>query len=132
MALLEPGQLVQEEGEEHQLALNAWHQPHFDLCVPFLLGRASYQMVFMSEKEFAKFKLQKRFNITRKAGKYVASRIFRSYEIHLYQVEKFYVEIWQKVGLNLVHFVEVLKNEQALDEYLGSWKGVIGNLKNGE
>jgi len=70
----------------------------------------------MSEEEFIKAKLQKCFQITRKEGTYLASRIFSSYEIHLYQLGKFYVEIWQKAGLNLVHFVEVLKNEQALDE----------------
>ncbi len=72
----------------------------------------------MSEEEFIKLKLQKRFQVTRKDGTYLASRMFSSYEIHLYQLGKFYVEIWQKAGLNLVHFVEVLKNEQALDEYL--------------
>jgi len=75
--------------------------------------------LFMNEIEFLKLGLQDRFERTRKEGRYVASRIFRSYEIHLYQCGKFYVEIWQKVGLNLVHFVEVLKNEQALDEYVG-------------
>lgn len=72
----------------------------------------------MTENEFHDLKLPKRFAVTRKQGNYVSSRGFLSYQVHLYQVDKFYVEIWQKAGLNLVHFVEVLKNEQALDEYI--------------
>lgn len=72
----------------------------------------------MDEQAFKKLNLPKRFATVRKDGKYLASRVFRSYEIHLYALGKLHVEIWQKAGLNLVHFVEILKNEQALDEYL--------------
>jgi hypothetical protein len=72
----------------------------------------------ITEKEFSKLKLARKYGLIKKEGEFIASRFFESYNVHLYSLNGIYVEVWFKVGLNLLYWVDVLKNEEILNEYL--------------
>ncbi len=72
----------------------------------------------LTPKEFKRLKLQHKYNLLKKEGTHLASRIYSTYNIHLFQLENFYVEVWYKIALNQIYWIEVLQNESALDQYL--------------
>lgn len=63
-------------------------------------------------------RLSKRYNVVRKQGNYLASRFFESWHVHLYALADFKVEVWYRVGLNHLAYIEVVGNEDTLKAYL--------------
>lgn len=75
------------------------------------------------EKKLLRFKkltLIERFNHLRDHGKYIESRFFRSYRIHLYEVEGFYSEVWMRSDLDQVCWIEIADNDLVAENYAGS------------
>lgn len=72
----------------------------------------------MTEKEFRKLTLKKRLRWVEGNGTYIASRFSNSYYVHLFSVSGFYVEVYYKLGYDLIHFVEIQKNKDVLCEYV--------------
>lgn len=74
----------------------------------------------MEENTFNRLKIEQRYALLRDEGSFIASRFSGGYNVHLFGLEGFYVELWQTIGMNDVVFIEIQKNESILREYLGN------------
>lgn len=54
-------------------------------------------------------------------GKYIDSRFFGTYRIHLYEAEGFYAEVWMRPGLDQVCWIEIALNENVVENYAKSF-----------
>lgn len=45
-------------------------------------------------------------------GNHIANRYYQSYEIHLYQVRDLLVEVWWKLGLNQIYWIEIVGRDR--------------------
>lgn len=79
----------------------------------------------MREKAFRKLSLQQRFQRLKQDGIYVASRVSTGYNVHLFTLDGFYVEMWRPLGLGYIRWIEVQKNEKVLEEYLDHLPGIL-------
>jgi len=69
----------------------------------------------MDPKVFSKLSLQLRFSLLKDKGEFVASRPYESFSVHLFTVEGYYVEMWQRIGLEYVEYVELIVEKRKLD-----------------
>lgn len=51
-------------------------------------------------------------------GEFMGKRHHSSYEISLFAYDKTYYEVWRKIGLQMVYWIEEVKNTDQLSEYL--------------
>ena len=70
-----------------------------------------------AEKAFKKLSVIQRLSRLKKNGQYVGSRFYSAYHIHLYVYEGLFIEVWFKLGLNLIHWIDVQKSEDVLHQY---------------
>ena len=71
----------------------------------------------MQQDEFAKLPVSKRFALVREHGEFVGQRIHGSHNIQLYAMHGYYVEVWKKLGLDYLHWVEVVQDDKILLQY---------------
>jgi hypothetical protein len=71
----------------------------------------------MTKKEFIFLSLEKKYEETQKNGVFIANRVHHSYQVSLYSVFGFYVEIWKKLSYNQVYWVEPVNNNDTLLSY---------------
>ena len=69
------------------------------------------------EKSFRKLNDTDKLKALKEKGAYVGSRMYSAYHIHLYVYEGFFVEIWYKLGLNLIQWIDIQKNDDILQQY---------------
>lgn len=69
-------------------------------------------------KQFKKLSLQKKYHLLQTDGDYVGSRHYSSYFIHLFIVDKHYIEIWVLLGINKIHWIEIQNNQNIINEYV--------------
>lgn len=72
----------------------------------------------ISKEEFNKFNLHKRIAFLKSDGTCIAERYHLSYQVFLYTYSDFYVEVWMKVGLNMVQWIEIVNNPETLKMYV--------------
>ena len=66
---------------------------------------------------FQNLKLKQKYNYLREQGKYVASRSFGSFEVHLYSVAGFYAEVWLRVAFQQLAWIETVTVDQVQERY---------------
>ncbi|MGB0137408.1 MAG: hypothetical protein ACPF83_09250 [Flavobacteriales bacterium] len=54
----------------------------------------------------------------RTLGKHLANRRFEGYLVSLFAVEDFYVELWKRVGLDYIDYIEVVRDDTRLEHYV--------------
>lgn len=69
------------------------------------------------EKEFRSKSLLRKYEHLRKHGKYLDSRFFNSYRVHLYEVEGFFAEVWLRLDFEEVVWIEVASRSQVVENY---------------
>lgn len=69
-------------------------------------------------EEFKKLSLEKKYILLKSEGNYVSSRYYRGFQVHLYGLNNFYVEVWQRVGLEDIIWIEVVNNNATINSYL--------------
>jgi hypothetical protein len=69
-------------------------------------------------EEFSKMSLLKKYNLLKERGNFIASRQHGGHLCHLFAFDGFYVEVFRVIGLNQVHWIELVKNNSTLDTYL--------------
>lgn len=74
----------------------------------------------LSKEEFARLTLQQRYRRLERDGDFIASRIYGSFNVHLFSIYGFYVEMWQRISLSNIDYIEVVGNEASLREYTKS------------
>ncbi len=62
-----------------------------------------------------------RYTYLKDNGKYIATRHYGSFSVHLYQCGNFYVEAWTRVGSEQVSFIEPVPTSQVAENYLSDF-----------
>lgn len=62
----------------------------------------------MTEQEFRTKRLLDKFGIVETEGNLLGERRYKSFRVRLYALEDFYVEVWNKVGINIIYWIEVV------------------------
>jgi len=73
----------------------------------------------MTSEEFSRLPLKKKLPLVEQHGDFVAQRIHQSYNIQLFTLNGFYVEVWKQLGLNYLHWIEVVNDHSILNQYTG-------------
>lgn len=74
---------------------------------------------YMTDNEFRKLSLIKKYNVVSENGNYISKRIYRGMEAYLYKVDDFYVEVWKRYMLNQIEWIEVAP-ESTINKYVDS------------
>lgn len=74
----------------------------------------------MQKSDFKKLSLPEKLEVLRKIGKYLATRQFTSYNVHLYLVNNFFAEAWMKISFNELAWIELTTEELVSQNYLNS------------
>ncbi len=74
-------------------------------------------------KRFKALRLTERLEQVRATGEYLGSRRHMGHRVHLYRmgdspVDAFFCEVWMRLGLNYVEWIEVASNDTILSEYV--------------
>ena len=62
----------------------------------------------MDAGEFRKKRLLDRFGIVETQGTKLGQRRYLGFNVELYSLNNFYVEVWKKIGLGLIHWIETV------------------------
>lgn len=74
----------------------------------------------LTKTEFNRLKLAERYELLTEEGRFVASRFFEGFNVHLFTLFGFYVEMWQRISISNVVYIEVVNNDETLKLYLGN------------
>ena len=72
----------------------------------------------MNERDFNKLSSEKRYSLLKEKGDYLAARMHGAYNVSLFACEGLYIELWQRVGLDYVDYIEVIRTRDQLNPYL--------------
>lgn len=73
----------------------------------------------MTDTEFKKLSLKQKYNFVKDNGHYIAKRVYRGMEAFLYKIDDFYVEVWRRLMLNEIVWIEVAP-ESTIHKYADS------------
>jgi hypothetical protein len=73
----------------------------------------------MTENEFKRLSLKQKYNFVKDNGHYIANRTYRGMEAFLYKVDDFYVEVWRRLLLTEIVWIEVAP-ESTIQKYADS------------
>lgn len=82
-------------------------------------------------KAYRALPLTERLEEVRRSGEYLGSRIHGGHQVHLYRLgpagsEGFFCEVWMRLGLQYVEWIELAGNAEILSEYVHlDLKGLI-------
>lgn len=74
----------------------------------------------MQPADFARLPLAKKHREVTQHGNFVAQRIYTTYNIQLFALHGYYVEVWKRIGLDYLHWIEVVKSDETLHQYTGN------------
>jgi hypothetical protein len=72
----------------------------------------------ISAEEFKKLSLEKKLELVKKEADYVSSRYYQGFEVHLYGMDNFFVEVWKRFGLDYIEWIEVVNSNATINSYL--------------
>ncbi|MGF1565193.1 MAG: hypothetical protein ACFCUH_07480 [Flavobacteriales bacterium] len=72
----------------------------------------------MTASEFKQFSKEQRYLIVRDRSVFLASRMHNGYQVGLYRLDALYVEVWKRVGLDCIDFIEPVDEPRVRDAYL--------------
>lgn len=72
----------------------------------------------MEKKEFRRLKLKQKYELIKKKGKHLANRTHGGFLCSLFQLDKYYVEVWKPIGINVIQWIEVVNSDEIVDSYL--------------
>lgn len=71
----------------------------------------------LDAKVFKKMSTTKRYEYLREHGTHLASRYYADFNVHLIYCAPHYVEVWYKLGYDMIYWVELVKNKETLNSY---------------
>jgi len=71
----------------------------------------------LTSTEFQRLGTSARWRVLVDSGTQVAMRNFCGFEVRLFAVEDFYAEVWCRIGLGMVEWVEVIPLQRVADIY---------------
>ena len=72
----------------------------------------------MDQKTFNKLTLNAKLELLRAKGKFLASRQYISHMVHLYDLNGNYIEVWNKIGFDVIEWIEFTNNKESINSYL--------------
>ena len=66
----------------------------------------------MTEEKFNKLTIQKKYELLKNKGDFIASRFYQTYRIHLYKYSDVLAEVWVKLGLNQIYWIETVDKDR--------------------
>lgn len=72
----------------------------------------------MTGKEFNKLNLEQRYNLLKKDGEFIGSRLYLNHRIHLFSCRGLFLEMWVVIGIDQLQWIEVQSNQSILDLYV--------------
>jgi hypothetical protein len=66
---------------------------------------------------FKKLSVEQRYQLLKERGMHVGGRYWTDYNVHLYTLDGLFVEVWIKMGVNQIYWIEIQKNKEILAEY---------------
>lgn len=72
----------------------------------------------MKLHEFRELSLSNRADVVQSKGKFLASRSAQTFQVDLYRIENFYVEIWNNTIHGILMNIDGFDDEQFLKPYL--------------
>ena len=81
----------------------------------------------MQEREFLTADRLQRLQAVRTLGEYLGSRQHGGHRVHLYRMDGYFCEVWMRLGLTQVEWIEVARNLDILTEYVNlDTRGLLG------
>jgi hypothetical protein len=68
--------------------------------------------------EFRSLSLKQKHHRLLTKAEFIASRIHGGYQVHLFTLEGNYVEVWKSIGLNYIHWIEIVQSQRTLENYV--------------
>jgi len=75
----------------------------------------------MTKTDFSKLNSSEKYILLRDLGKHLANRKHSGFIVSLFEFEGFYVEVWKRVGLDYMDYIEVINDNSILDQYLNDF-----------
>ncbi len=72
----------------------------------------------MTANEFRQFSKEQRYRIVRDQCVFLASRMHGGYQVGLYRLGDLYIEVWKRLGLDYIDFIEPVEEPKVRDAYL--------------
>lgn len=72
----------------------------------------------MTVKEFNPLSRAKKYALLNDFGKFLANRMHQGFIVSLFSFEGFYVEVWKRVGLDYIDYIDVVTDNKQLEKYL--------------
>lgn len=72
----------------------------------------------MTANEFKQFSKEQRYHIVRDRSVFLASRMHNGFQVGLYRLDTLYIEVWKRVGLDYIDFIEPVAEPRVCDAYL--------------
>lgn len=72
----------------------------------------------MAPGEFKKLPLEERYSQVKSRGDFVASRYHLGFHVHLFTLDGFFVEVWQRIGFDSIQWIEVVNSDSTINSYL--------------
>jgi hypothetical protein len=71
----------------------------------------------MERSSFQKLNKAEKYRILKERGKFLASRMHGGFTVGLFGLDGFYVEVWKRIGLDYIDYIEVVMELSRLDLY---------------
>lgn len=75
-----------------------------------------------NKESFKKLKKEKKYLLLKNHGNFIANRISHGYQCSLFAFSGMHVEIWRPLGLNYIHWIEIVESPIILEEYMENIK----------
>ncbi len=82
-----------------------------DIFAPVAQGK------MFSSDEFKRLSVAGRLRLVQEHGIEVAQRVYRGFTVRLFAVNEMYVEVWSRIGLDMVEWVELMPLGRVADVY---------------
>lgn len=86
--------------------------------MPYCIAGSLSLFLILDKQAFQKLKLARKYELIKADGEHIAARIYNTYNVHLFSYNKYYVEVWYRLSLNQIAYIEVVNDERILDNYL--------------
>lgn len=72
----------------------------------------------MTAKEFRQLSKRERYAIVRDRATFLASRLHGGFQIGLFRLNDLHIEVWKRIGLDYVEYIEPVDEKKVRDAYL--------------
>ncbi len=72
----------------------------------------------MTPEEFKKLSLDEKYKAVKARGDFVASRYYPGFNVHLFALDGFFIEVWKRVGFDFIQWIEVVNSDSSVNSYL--------------